>query len=122
MAQALEKLEMVVDRGNWLAAAAARARGGGPLEDRLNEIGELISRVNHADRNMKEYVRRQRELERRTLEDFASWCVSHDPASLSGSLERLHELVRPSNGHLLGRGVFDMLIRDMEVCLFVVIL
>lgn len=50
-------------------------------------------------------------MERLTLENFAQWCVSHEPGAVLGLLERIHALVVPDPGAngLLDRGVLGLL-------------
>ncbi|GBP21650.1 hypothetical protein EVAR_16196_1 [Eumeta japonica] len=116
VARAIDKLQMTVERGEVLTALVAR--GGARhtrLELRLHELADLQGRVDASDAQMREYTFLNDKFEHRTLEDFASWCVSHDPGAVTGLLDRVHALLIPSHKHLVGRGLFRMLADDLEV-------
>lgn len=114
--RAIEKLELGVEKTGAIAILIAKNAGrGARLELRLHEMSDLLSRVSSADRQMREYVRYQQELERSTLQDFAGWCVSHDPGSLPGLLERIHSLIVPPHKNLLGRGLLQLMLNDLQV-------
>lgn len=115
--RAIQRLELGVEKTAAVAELLAKSGGrGARLELRLHEMADLLSRVASADRQMREYVKLQQELERSTLEDFAEWCVSHDPSALPGLLERVHALVVPPHHHLLGRGLLQLVLDDLQVC------
>ncbi|CAH4028650.1 unnamed protein product [Pieris brassicae] len=115
--RAIQNLEVDVEKSRVVAMLLEKNIGRGPrLELKLNEMSDLLSRVDSADRQMREYVRLQRELERRTLEEFASWCVAHDRGALPGLLERVHALVVPPHAHLLGHSLLDLIVSDLQVC------
>ncbi|VVC93972.1 unnamed protein product [Leptidea sinapis] len=115
VARAIERLEEKVEQNGAVARLlAGTGRRETRLELRLHELGDLLSRVAAAERQMRDYVRLQRELERSTLQDFAAWCVSHEPRALSGLLERVHALVRPPHQYLLGRGILQLMLEDLE--------
>ncbi|XP_050675769.1 uncharacterized protein LOC126972772 isoform X2 [Leptidea sinapis] len=115
VARAIERLEEKVEQNGAVARLlAGTGRRETRLELRLHELGDLLSRVAAAERQMRDYVRLQRELERSTLQDFAAWCVSHEPRALSGLLERVHALVRPPHQYLLGRGILHLMLEDLE--------
>nr|XP_032517092.1 uncharacterized protein LOC116769964 isoform X2 [Danaus plexippus plexippus] len=116
VSKSIQRLELEVERNGAVAMLLARASNrGARLELRLHELGDLLSRVTSADRQMREYVRLQRELERTTLQDFAEWCVSHDPGALPGLLERVHSLIAPPYKHLLGGGgILHMILSDLQ--------
>lgn len=110
------KLQIGIDNVNAVALMIAKNGARGTrLELRLHEMADLLSRVTSADRHMREYVGLQQELEKSTLQDFAEWCVSHDPGALPGLLERIHSLVVPPHKHLLGRGLMQLLLDDVQV-------
>ncbi|CAH2255107.1 jg7233 [Pararge aegeria aegeria] len=112
----IELLETGIEKTNAVAMLLAKAAGRGPrLELRLHEMADLLNRVASADREMREYVRLQKELERSTLEDFAEWCVSPDRSALPGLLERVHSLIAPPHKHWLGRGILDLALDDLQV-------
>ncbi|XP_045498674.1 uncharacterized protein LOC123696512 isoform X2 [Colias croceus] len=113
--RAIQKLELQVDRSSVVATLLAKSVGrGARLELRLHEMADLLSRVESADRMMREYVKLQQELERRTLEDFADWCVSHDRGALPGLMERIHALIVPPYKHLFVRGLMELIVDDLE--------
>ncbi|XP_073957026.1 chemokine-like protein orion isoform X1 [Choristoneura fumiferana] len=113
--RAIQRLELGVEKTAAVAELLAKSGGrGARLELRLHEMADLLSRVASADRQMREYVKLQQELERSTLEDFAEWCVSHDPSALPGLLERVHALVVPPHHHLLGRGLLQLVLDDLQ--------
>lgn len=117
--RAIERLELTVEKNGAIAILLAKNAGkGARLELRLHEASDLLSQVATADRQMREYMRYQRELERSTLEDFAAWCVSHEPGALPGLLERVHALILPPHKHLLGRGLFQLVLEDLQVSIF----
>lgn len=112
----IQTLELGMEKNSAVAMLLAKAAGrGARLELRLHEMADLLSRVASADRQMREYVRLQKELERSTLQDFAEWCVSHDPSALPGLLERVHSLIAPPHKHLLGRGILNLVLDDLQV-------
>lgn len=114
--RAIGRLELSVEKNGAIALLLAKNAGkGARLELRLHETSDLLSRVATADRQMREYMRYQQELERSTLEDFAAWCVSHEPGALPGLLERVHSLIFPPHKHLLGRGLFHLVLNDLQV-------
>ncbi|XP_038209829.1 uncharacterized protein LOC119830767 isoform X1 [Zerene cesonia] len=113
--RAIRKLELQVDRSSVVATLLAKSVGkGARLELRLHEMADLLSRVDSANRMMRDYVKLQQELERRTLEDFADWCVSHDRGALPGLMERIHALIVPPYKHLFARGLMDLIVDDLE--------
>ncbi|XP_026760961.2 uncharacterized protein LOC113519932 isoform X1 [Galleria mellonella] len=115
VSRSIEKLEMRLRRTNAVSMLLTKKAGNGArLELRLHEMTDLLNRVAAANRQMREYVNLQRELERSTLENFAEWCVSHDPGALPGLLERVHSLVDPPNKHLLGRNLFRLVLEDIQ--------
>ncbi|XP_049872978.1 uncharacterized protein LOC126371706 isoform X1 [Pectinophora gossypiella] len=115
VSRALEKLELGVEKSETIAILIAKSVGrGARLELRLLEMSDLLSRIASADRRMREYVRYQRELERDTLENFAKWCVSHDPGALPDLLERVHSLIVPPHKNLLGRGLLQLVLDDLQ--------
>ncbi|KAJ2948863.1 hypothetical protein O0L34_g5789 [Tuta absoluta] len=112
----IERLELAVEKNGAIAMLLAKNVGrGARLELRLHEITDLLGRVTSADRQMREYVRYQKDLEPATLEDFAEWCVSHDPGALPGLLERIHSLIVPPHKNLLGRGLLQLVVDDLQV-------
>ncbi|XP_023948444.2 uncharacterized protein LOC112053291 isoform X1 [Bicyclus anynana] len=111
----IERLELGLEGTRAVAMLIAKTAGrGARLELRLHEMADLLSRVAVADLQMREYVRLQKELERSTLENFALWCVSHDSTSLPGLLERVHSLIAPPHKHLLGRGILNLVLDDLQ--------
>ncbi|XP_021194433.3 uncharacterized protein LOC110379212 isoform X2 [Helicoverpa armigera] len=115
VSRSIEKLELGVQKVGAVALFLAK-KGNKPtrLELRLHEMSDLLNRVSWSNRQMREYVGLQEELERSTLQDFAEWCVSHDPGALPGLLERVHALVVPPHKNLLGRGLLQLLIDDVK--------
>ncbi|XP_028172666.1 uncharacterized protein LOC114361723 isoform X2 [Ostrinia furnacalis] len=112
---AIERLELNLQQNNAVALMLSKNSGKkSALELRLHEMTDLLSRVSSANRQMREYVRLQQTLERSTLENFAEWCVSHDPGALPGLLERIHALVVPPHRNLLGRGVLQLILEDLQ--------
>ncbi|CAH2981049.1 unnamed protein product [Chilo suppressalis] len=114
VSRAIERLELTMEQISAVAMLLAKSGGDTRLELRLHEMADLLSRVSSANRQMREYVRLQETLERSTLVDFAEWCVSHDPSALPGLLERVHSLVSPPHHHLLGRGILQLLLTDLQ--------
>lgn len=115
--RAIEKLELDIEKTGAIAMVLAKnSANGARLELRLKDISDLLGRVASADRQMREYMKYQNDLERVTLEDFAEWCVSHDAGALPGLLERVHSLIVPPHKHLLGRGLLQLMIDDLQVC------
>lgn len=118
VSKAIERLELNLQQSNAVTLMLSKNNGKRPgLELRLLEMADLLSRVSSANRQMREYVRLQQTLERSTLENFAEWCVSHDPGALPGLLERVHALVVPPHRNLLGRGVLQLILEDLQVCM-----
>ncbi|KAJ8731651.1 hypothetical protein PYW07_004815 [Mythimna separata] len=117
VSRSIEKLEFSVQNVGAVAQILAK-KGNKPtrLELRLHEMSDLLNRVSWSNRQMREYVGLQEELERSTLQDFADWCVSHDPGALPGLLERVHALVVPPHKNLLGRGLLQLIMDDLQVC------
>lgn len=117
VSRSIEKLEISVQKVGAIALVLARKGNKQTrLELRLHEMSDLLNRVSWSNRQMREYVGLQEELERSTLQDFAEWCVSHDPGALPGLLERVHALVVPPHKNLLGRGILQLLMDDLQVC------
>ncbi|XP_063384297.1 uncharacterized protein LOC134670393 isoform X1 [Cydia fagiglandana] len=115
VSRAIQRLELGVEKTAAVAELLAKSGGrGARLELRLHEMADLLSRVSSANRQMREYVSIQQELEPSTLQDFAEWCVSHDPGALPGLLERVHSLVVPPHTHLLGRGIMQLVLDDIQ--------
>lgn len=112
----IQRLELNIESTKTVAMLLAKKGGSAArLELRLHELSDLLARVSSGDRQMKEYVRLHQELERTTLNDFAMWCVSHDRGALPGLLERVHSLIVPPHQHLLGRGLFQLILDDLQV-------
>ncbi|XP_035439759.1 uncharacterized protein LOC118269000 isoform X1 [Spodoptera frugiperda] len=114
VSRSIEKLEISVQKVGDIALFLAK-KGNKPtrLELRLHEMSDLLNRVAWSNRQMREYVGQQENLERSTLQDFAEWCVSHDPGALPGLLERVHALVVPPHKNLLGRGLLQLIMDDL---------
>lgn len=119
VSRSIENLELGVQKVGAVALVLAK-KGNKPtrLELRLQVMSDLLNRVAWSNRQMREYVGLQEELERSTLQDFAEWCVSHDPGALPGLLERVHALVVPPHKYLLGRGLLQLLNDDLKVCTY----
>ncbi|CAH2048303.1 unnamed protein product, partial [Iphiclides podalirius] len=116
VSRTIERLELRMERLGSVAMLLAKTGSrGARLELRLHEMADLLSRVASANRQMREYVRLQQELERATLENFAEWCVSHDSGGLPSLLERVHSLISPPHKHLLGRSILDLVLEDLKV-------
>jgi hypothetical protein len=111
----IERLELNMGETSPMALLLSKMGRDTRLELRLHEMADLLSRVSAANRQMREYVRLQEELEKSTLVDFTQWCVSHDPGALPGLLERVHSLVTPPHHHLLGRGILQLIVDDLKV-------
>lgn len=115
--RAIKRVELDVEKAGAVAMFLAKNSGRGTrLELRLHELSDLLGRVASADRVMREYVGLQEDLEQSTLQNFAEWCVSHEPAALPGLMERIHALIIPPHKHLLGRGMLQTLLEDLQVC------
>lgn len=115
--RAIRRVELSVEKAGAVAMFLAKNSGRRTrVELRLHDMEDLLARVGSADRIMREYVGLQEELERSTLQNFAEWCVSQEPAALPGLMERVHALIVPPHKQLLGRGLLDMLIEDLKVC------
>ncbi|CAH0715853.1 unnamed protein product, partial [Brenthis ino] len=115
--RAINRLELDIEKNGAIARLLAKRSGYSPrLELRLHEMADLLNRVSIADRQMREYMRIQQDLERSTLEDFAAWCVSHDAGALPSLLERVHALIVPPHKNLLGTSILQLLLDDLQVC------
>lgn len=115
--RAIQRLELDVEKAGAVAMFLAKNRGRGTrVELRLHDMADLLGRVSSANRVMLDYVGLQEELERSTLQNFAEWCVSPEPNALPGLMERVHAMVVPPLKHLLGRGLLQMIIEDLQVC------
>ncbi|XP_075978435.1 uncharacterized protein LOC142978054 isoform X1 [Anticarsia gemmatalis] len=122
VSRAIDRLEISVQSVGQLAQMISkRGNRATRTELLLHEMSDLLSRVSWSNRKMREYVEIQTGLERSTLEDFASRCVSHDNGALPGLLERIHSIVVPPHKNLLGQGLFQILVdhfkdEDADVC------
>lgn len=114
----LSRVELGVEVNNGaIAMLLARTSGlSARLELRLYEMSDLLSRMASADQRMREYMTIDQDLEQSTLENFASWCVSHEAGAVTNLLERLHSLVVSSHKHILGGSTFELLLEDLQVC------
>ncbi|XP_050350897.1 uncharacterized protein LOC126773786 isoform X1 [Nymphalis io] len=113
--RAINRLELNVDKNGAVLMLLAKHIGrGNSLELKLHEMSDLLSRVSSADQKMREYTRNQREFERRTLEDFAEWCVSHDSSALPGLMERVYAMIVPPHKHLLGQSILQVILEDLQ--------
>ncbi|XP_077283676.1 uncharacterized protein LOC143909525 [Arctopsyche grandis] len=84
-------------------------------ELKLHELSELVSRISSTSRLMHEYMKNPNITERITLEDFATWCVSHNADSVSGLLERISMMTSPlSDPGLINPGVLNTLLEAMK--------
>lgn len=116
ISHSIEKLETSIEEISGMTLMIVQNSGRGTrLELMLHEMADLLSRVASADRIMKEYLRLQHMLEISTLQDFAEWTVSHDPSALPGLLERIHSLIVPPHKHLLGTGMMQVLLDNIQV-------
>lgn len=115
--RAIKRVELTIEKAGEVALYLAKNSGRGTrVELRLHELSDLLGRVASADRMMREYVGLQEELERSTLQNFAGWCVSHEPGALPGLMERVHSLIVPPHKLLLGHGLLQMVLEDLQVC------
>lgn len=115
----VNKLELKLEQnGVVLSSLSLQLSRDSRLELKLNEVSDLLSRVENADRLMREYVSRQEDLESVTLENFAAWVVAHGPTSLVGLIERIHALVVPGHGHALGKGLLLLMLANIKVCIY----
>ncbi|CAH2096559.1 unnamed protein product [Euphydryas editha] len=113
--RAISKLELDIEKNGAVAMIVARSIGRGTrLELKLHEMGDLLSRIDSADRNLRVYLKTAN-LEKSTLQDFAEWCVSHDSGALPDLLERVYAMIAPPHKHLLGRGILQMIADDLQV-------
>lgn len=120
VSRAIDRLEVSVQSMGQLALMMSkRGNRATRTELLLHEMSDLLSRVSWSNRKMREYVEIQTGLERSTLEDFASQCVSHDNGALPGLLERIHSMVVPPHKNLLGQGLFQVLVEHFKVCYYV---
>ncbi|XP_039753443.1 uncharacterized protein LOC120628861 [Pararge aegeria] len=111
----IQRLERRIDQSNAVAMLLARTAGTRTnLQLGLREMITLLDRVALYDRRMRSYLGLQNFLERSTLEDFAEWCVSHNPLALPGQLEGIHALIVPPNEKLLGRSILDLILDDIQ--------
>ncbi|XP_069695079.1 uncharacterized protein [Periplaneta americana] len=90
------------------------------LQYRLEKLTEYMSHIDIKDLQLKRYIRRGYDnateqgkwrLERHTLENFATWVVSHQPSSIRGLMDSIHYLFvshkfREKRSPLLGKGLF----------------
>lgn len=60
------------------------------------------------------YQEHKDQIEKHTLEDFATSATSHAEGSIRTNLEELHSLVVPKGGVSGARGVFDMLANGVK--------
>ena len=116
ISRSITRLELGIERNGAIAMLLAKRSGhSARLELRLHEMADLLNRVASADRQMREYMRIQQDLERSTLEDFAEWCVSHDAGALPSLLERVHSLIVPPHKNILGTNILQLLLEDLQV-------
>ncbi|CAB3236520.1 unnamed protein product [Arctia plantaginis] len=117
VSRAIERLEVSVQSIGQLAVMISKkGHRATRTELLLHEMSVLLSKVSSSNSKMREYVDIQTGLERSTLEDFASRCVSHDSGALPGLLERIHSIVVPPHKNLLGQGLFQILVDHFKVC------
>ncbi|XP_069676205.1 uncharacterized protein [Periplaneta americana] len=92
------------------------------LEYRLEKLADYMSKIDIAHLQLKRYIKwgydnvteqGKWRIERHTLENFATWVVSHNPYSISGLMDSIHHLFVPQKfrkeeerSPLLGQGLF----------------
>ncbi|XP_069676227.1 uncharacterized protein [Periplaneta americana] len=93
------------------------------LQYRLEKLTEYMSHIDIKDLELKRYIRRGYDntteegkwrLERHTLENFATWVVSHEPSSIRSLMDSIHYLFVPNKfrekrSPLLGQGLFTQI-------------
>ncbi|XP_069676285.1 uncharacterized protein orion isoform X1 [Periplaneta americana] len=100
------------------------------LEYRLEKLADYMSQIDIADLQLKRYIKGGYDnateqgkwrLEQHTLENFATWVVSHHPSSIRGLMDRIHYLFVPQKfrqaeerSPLLGSGLFAHILDIMQ--------
>ncbi|XP_053609791.1 uncharacterized protein orion isoform X4 [Plodia interpunctella] len=83
------------------------------LELKLNEMSNLLNRLEASHSTMKSYLHYYESVDVSTIEDFARYCVSHDPEALIGLLERIHLLVTKKES-LLGWSILGLILQNIK--------
>ncbi|PSN42087.1 hypothetical protein C0J52_13019, partial [Blattella germanica] len=87
------------------------------FELKMDRLVESVRIIDGLDKQFKRYIQygydngtSKWSIEQHTLENFASYVVSHDPNSIQGTLERIHTLIVPEI--YLHKGIFEMLAKQ----------
>lgn len=85
------------------------------VELKLNDLIDFITRINLNYRYFGEYTKNESDIERHTLEDFATLTVSHDPGSTISLLERIHAFIVPHGIGISNSGVLNLIKQSNQV-------
>lgn len=85
------------------------------IELKLNDLVDFVTRINLNYRYFGEYTKNESEIERHTLEDFATLAVSHDPGSTISLLERIHAFIVPYGRGISSSGLLNLIKESNQV-------
>lgn len=85
------------------------------LELRLNDLLDYVTRMDAYYTRFQHYIKKEKDFERLTLEDFAKNVVSHDSSSVNNLLERIYAFFVSSNRGITDTGVMSLLRNSLVV-------
>lgn len=87
------------------------------LELHIHELADLLNRIRSQSKVMRSFIAHYHDLERSTLEDFATRATAQDTMSIPGLLDRIHLLATGSDDleNFGNVGVFQLLAKSMQV-------
>lgn len=76
-----------------------------------------MHRITSQNRLLKSFAKSHRDLEPKTLQDFAEYVVSHNPMSIHGLLDRIHALIMGSAEleNVGNKGVLKLVAENLQV-------
>ncbi|XP_013194460.1 uncharacterized protein LOC106138026 isoform X3 [Amyelois transitella] len=111
----LEEAERkVLNVGPVISMLGKEMKRGTRLELKLNDMSNLLYRLETSHSTMKNYLDYYESIDESTMEDFARYCVSHSPESLRGLVERINLLMVNKEDILLGWSILGLILQNVK--------
>lgn len=106
---------------NTIQGLESYIRSNTKLELVFHEVIDLVSRIEICNSQYEEYTAYYDEIQRDTLENFATGIIEDSPFSVKGMLQRIQSLLGGPSGNefrVLGnRGLLELIADDMKASL-----